>query len=70
MDIRLKPEHERFRDEVRSFLDRALDNELRDGARFCAGVFQDYETNMRWHRILHRQGWVAPSWPTQYGGAG
>src|SRR5262245_26768706 len=70
MDIRLKPEHERFRDEVRSFLDRALDDDLRDGARFCAGVFQDYETNMRWHRILYRQGWVAPSWPTQYGGAG
>ena len=70
MDIRLLPEHERFRDDVRRFLDGALDDDLRDGARFCPGVFQDYETNIRWHRILFKQGWVAPSWPKQYGGTG
>ncbi len=70
MDIRLLPEHERFRDEVREFLDTALDDDLRDGARFCAGVFQDYATNIRWHRILYAQGWIAPSWPKQYGGTG
>jgi alkylation response protein AidB-like acyl-CoA dehydrogenase len=70
MDIRLLPEHERFRDEVRTFLDGALDDDLRDGARFCPGVFQDYETNIRWHRILYKQGWIAPSWPKQYGGTG
>ncbi len=70
MDIRLLPEHERFRDEVRTFLDGALDDDLRDGARFCPGVFQDYETNIRWHRILYEQGWIAPSWPKQYGGTG
>ena len=52
------------------FLDGALDDDLRDGARFCPGVFQDYETNIRWHRILHKQGWIAPSWPKQYGGTG
>ncbi len=70
MDIRLLPEHERFRDEVRDFLDTALDDDLRDGARFCAGVFQDYATNIRWHRILYAKGWIAPSWPKQYGGTG
>ena len=70
MDISLLPEHERFRDEVRRFLDGALDDDLRDGARFCPGVFQDYETNIRWHRILYEQGWIAPSWPKQYGGTG
>ena len=70
MDIRLLPEHERFRDEVRRFLDGALDDDLRDGARFCPGVFQDYKTNIRWHRILYTQGWIAPSWPRQYGGTG
>lgn len=70
MDIRLLPEHERFRDEVRRFLDGALDDDLRDGARFCPGVFQDYDTNIRWHRILYAQGWIAPSWPKQYGGTG
>ncbi len=70
MDIRLLPEHERFREEVRTFLDSALDDDLRDGARFCPVVFQDYETNIRWHRILYKQGWIAPSWPKQFGGTG
>jgi len=70
MDIRLLPEHETFRTEVRRFLDSALDDDLRDGARFCPGVFQDYETNIRWHRILYKQGWIAPGWPKQYGGTG
>ena len=70
MDIRLLPEHETFRADVRRFLDSALDDDLRDGARFCPGVFQDYATNMRWHRILYAKGWIAPSWPKQYGGTG
>jgi alkylation response protein AidB-like acyl-CoA dehydrogenase len=70
MDIALSEAHEAFRDEVRTFLDESLDDELRDGARFRAGVFQDYETSMRWHGILHRKGWIAPSWPKAYGGTG
>jgi acyl-CoA dehydrogenase len=55
---------------VREFLDLALDGDLRDGARFCPGIFQDYDTNIRWHRILFDKGWIAPSWPKQYGGTG
>ena len=48
----------------------SLDDDLRDGARFCPGVFQDFDTNIRWHKILYAQGWIAPSWPKQYGGTG
>ena len=70
MDISFSAEHEAFRDEVREFLERALDDDLRDGARFCPGIFQDYDTNIRWHRILAKRGWIAPSWPKQYGGTG
>jgi acyl-CoA dehydrogenase len=70
MNISLSTEHEAFRSEVRRFLDEALDDDLRQGARFRAGVFQDFETNMRWHRILHRKGWIAPAWPKEYGGTG
>ena len=70
MNISFAPEHEAFRDEVRRFLEGALTDELRAAQRACPGIFLDYEHNIVWHRILHRQGWIAPSWPKQYGGTG
>lgn len=70
MNISFSPEHEAFRSEVRRFLDDALTDELRQAQRFCPGIFLDYEYNIVWHRILHQKGWVAPSWPRQYGGTG
>lgn len=70
MNLRLAPHDAAFRDDVRRFLDRALDDDLRRGAERCGGLFQDYATNIRWHRILYRQGWVAPAWPERFGGPG
>ncbi len=70
MDLRFSPELEAFRDEVRAFLDGALDDELRRGAAYNGGMFQNYETNIRWHRILAAKGWVAPAWPKRFGGPG
>ncbi len=59
-----------FRNEVRDFLARELTEELREAAAMCPGIFLDREYNMKWHTILHRQGWVAPAWPKEYGGPG
>jgi alkylation response protein AidB-like acyl-CoA dehydrogenase len=70
MDISFSSEHEAFRSEVRAFLDEALDDELRQAQQFCPGIFLDYEHNIRWHRILHAKGWIAPAWPKEYGGTG
>ena len=70
MDISFSDEHEAFREEVRAFLDAALSEDLKEAQRLCPGIFLDYEHNIRWHRILYRQGWVAPSWPQRHGGAG
>ncbi|MEQ8485752.1 MAG: acyl-CoA dehydrogenase family protein [Pseudomonadales bacterium] len=70
MNLSFSAEHESFRDEVRRFLESALTDELREAQRQCPGIFLDYEHNIVWHRILHRQGWVAPAWPKQYGGTG
>ena len=70
MDISFSPEHETFREEVRTFLDDALTDELREAQLFCPGIFLDYEHNIRWHKTLHAKGWVAPSWPEEYGGTG
>ena len=70
MDLRFSPELEAFRASVRRFLDEALDDDLRRGAAYNGGMFQDYETNIRWHRILAAKGWVAPAWPARFGGPG
>jgi acyl-CoA dehydrogenase len=70
MNIEFSAEHEAFREEVRQFLGSVLTDDLRAAARTCPGIFLDYEHNIRWHRILHAKGWVAPAWPKEYGGTG
>jgi acyl-CoA dehydrogenase len=70
MNISFGKEYERFRDEVREFLDENLTDELRDAQRFCPGIFLDYEHNIAWHKILYKKGWVAPNWPEEFGGTG
>lgn len=59
-----------FRQQVRDFLERELTPELRRAGKLMTSVFADFESTMAWHRILHRQGWVAPDWPEEYGGTG
>src|SRR5207247_3498799 len=68
MDIHHSSEERAFRDRVRGWLRDNLPPDLRDKV-------QNYETFskddlQRWHRILARQGWVAPSWPIEWGGTG
>jgi alkylation response protein AidB-like acyl-CoA dehydrogenase len=70
MNLSFGGEYEDFRQEVRAFLDANLTDELRDAQRFCPGIFLDYEHNIAWHKILYKQGWVAPSWPKEFGGTG
>lgn len=59
-----------FREQVRQFLDAQLTPELKRAGRLMTSVFADFDATMRWHRALHRQGWVAPEWPQEYGGPG
>jgi alkylation response protein AidB-like acyl-CoA dehydrogenase len=70
MNIELSPADIAFRDEVRAFLDRAFTPELREQARRQTGVFADADLGRRWHKILFDQGWIAPSWPREWGGTG
>ena len=70
MDLSLSPQDLAFRGEVRDFLDRNLSEDLREAGRKTAGVFADIAAGLRWHRVLARRGWSAPSWPKEYGGTG
>jgi alkylation response protein AidB-like acyl-CoA dehydrogenase len=68
MDLNYSAEELAFRDEVRSWLRANLPQELHDKVENYAHLSKD--DLMRWHRILAKQGWVAPAWPKEWGGTG
>jgi len=70
MDLDLSPEDLAFQDEVRAFLDEHLTPDLREAGRRLTSVFCEPRYSLPWQRILHAKGWVAPTWPREYGGAG
>jgi len=51
-------------------LSAALTPELRRGGRLTIGIFAEPDIERPWHRTLHEQGWIAPAWPSDEGGAG
>ena len=67
MDLSFTPEQLVFRDEVRAWIRGAMPPVIREKAA-VDGHFEHDEI-MEWHRILYRKGWVAPSWPEEFGGA-
>ena len=70
MDLDWSDTDRAFQDEVRGFLDQQLTPELRRRGRGMTSVYADHDTTLAWQAKLHAKGWVAPAWPTQYGGAG
>ena len=59
-----------FRGEVRDWLTANLTDELREVSAKSTSVFVDKQHTLKWQAILHKRGWVAPTWPAQYGGTG
>ena len=70
MDIELSDVELAFQDEVRAFLAEKFTPALRAAAARQAGVFAEGDLARQWHRILFERGWIAPSWPEEYGGTG
>jgi alkylation response protein AidB-like acyl-CoA dehydrogenase len=68
MDLNFTPEEEAFRAEVRQFARTAMPADLRTAVE--QGEHIDREQTIRWQKILHAQGWGAPSWPREWGGPG
>jgi len=70
MNLDLTSEDLAFRDEVRAFLDANLTPQLRAAGRRLTSVFCEPAHSLAWQRILFEKGWVAPTWPKEYGGPG
>ena len=70
MDMSLSAEDLAFQQEVETFLETHLDDELRRAGQMASGICGEHEPTMRWHRILNEKGWAAPRWPVEVGGTG
>lgn len=68
MNIDLTPEQEQFRNELRTFFDENLPDDLR--RKSLHGEKITKAEHVRWQRILAERGWLAPSWAAEYGGPG
>ncbi len=69
MDLKLTPEEEAFREEVRAFIRDHLPPEIRARAERNWANLPKHD-HVTWQRILYDKGWIAPNWPVEYGGTG
>src|SRR5436189_6423442 len=68
MDLNYSAEEVAFRDQMRAWLEANLPDDLRRKVADHQSLSKD--DLMRWHRILAKEGWVAPAWPEEWGGTG
>ncbi|MCH9672861.1 MAG: acyl-CoA dehydrogenase family protein, partial [Gammaproteobacteria bacterium] len=69
MDLSFSRDDELFRQEVRDFISDSLPADVQARAK-RNWMHSPKDDVVLWHKRLHAQGWVAPSWPKQYGGPG
>jgi alkylation response protein AidB-like acyl-CoA dehydrogenase len=68
MDLNYSAEECAFRDQVRDWLHGHLPADLQEKVLDYRHLTRD--DLQRWHAILAKKGWVAPSWPPEWGGTG
>ncbi|MDP7641805.1 MAG: acyl-CoA dehydrogenase family protein, partial [Alphaproteobacteria bacterium] len=66
MEISLSSADAAFRTEVREFIRAELPGDIK--SKVERGQTLEKDDYARWHKILFKRGWVAPSWPVEYGG--
>ena len=66
MDLDFSPEDLAFREAVRAFIEQNYPAHLR-GKQINEDSFQK-EDYIAWHKVLAKKGWIAPSWPKEFGG--
>jgi alkylation response protein AidB-like acyl-CoA dehydrogenase len=73
MNLRDTPEEAEWRRQVHTFLERELPARFRQRDDFELGLSEtrwDDPDVVLWRKKLVKRGWIAPSWPVEYGGAG
>ena len=65
MDLNLTPEELAFQNEVRGFLRANIPPATKRKVDLGLKLVKD--DYVVWQRILHERGWIAPSWPKEYG---
>ncbi len=68
MDLTLSPADSEFRDRVRAFIRDHLPHDIKE--KIDRGLKLEKDDYLRWQRLLHGRGWMAPGWPPEHGGAG
>ncbi|HUK07822.1 MAG TPA: acyl-CoA dehydrogenase family protein [Stellaceae bacterium] len=68
MELAFTGKEQAFRDQVRGFIRERLPNDLRDKVLTSKHLGRD--DYLLWHRRLFERGWIAPNWPTEFGGPG
>lgn len=66
MNLDFSPEDAAFREEVRAFIAENYPKDLR--AKQDSGEPLAKDDYLAWHKVLAKKGWVAPSWPKEFGG--
>ena len=67
MDLEFTAEEVAFRNEVRTFITENYPDRLKNKEITEEMEKEDF---LSWHRVLAEKGWIAPAWPTEYGGPG
>ena len=70
MDFNYSPEEEKFRQEVHSWLEVNLPDDLREGRDEELVQDERWKRHRAWHKKLYEGGWVGIGWPKEYGGRG
>ena len=70
MDLSFSKEDEAFRLEVRKFIEENYTAEMRAKQARSKHGYIDKESHIKWQKALAKKGWLAPNWPTEYGGPG
>jgi len=68
VDLSYSVQEQAFRQEVRSWFEANLPSDLKEKVTNYQELSKD--ELVRWHKILAAKGWVAPSWPVEWGGTG